>query len=83
MVGGSDDALRLHAFDDPCRAVVTNLKMALHKAGRSLAFAADHRHGLDIQLVCRLVLLAVPERIEESIVILSDLVDILRYPARF
>ena len=48
MVGGGDDAFRFHPFDNPSCAVVADLKVALHKARRSLAFAAHHRDGLRI-----------------------------------
>ena len=39
MVGGADDPLRFHALDDPRGAIVTDLKMALHKARRRLTLA--------------------------------------------
>ena len=48
MVGGADDPFGLHALDDPGGAVVADLQMALHKAGRRLALAAHHRDRLRV-----------------------------------
>src|SRR5438105_5055592 len=82
MVGGADDALRLHPFDDPRRAVVADLQMALHKARRSLAFATYHGDGLGIERVARGAVLLAPQRVERGFVILGDLVDVVGLSAR-
>src|SRR5262249_54157847 len=50
-VGGADDAFLLHPLDDPRRAVVADLQVALDEAGRGLALAADDRNGLVVERV--------------------------------
>src|SRR5437588_349421 len=77
MVGRADDALGFHLFDEPRRAVVADLQIALHKAGRGLAFAAYQRYRLVIQIVAGAAVLAA-ERIERAAgVILGDLLDVV------
>src|SRR6476646_1632983 len=83
MVGGRDDAFRFHPFDNPSGAVVADLKVALHKARRSLAFAAHHRDGLRIQLIARSTLLVLRKWIKRRTVIFGDFVDIVRRAAGF
>ena len=38
-VGGADDALAFHGFNNSCRSVIADLEVTLDKAGRCLAFA--------------------------------------------
>jgi hypothetical protein len=57
--------------------------VALHKARRSLAFAANHRDGLRIQLIARSALLVLRKWIKRRTVIFGDFVDIVRRAAGF
>src|SRR3546814_20014756 len=51
-VSGSRDQTRfLHALDDAGGAVVADLEVALHKAGRCLAVLQHHRHGAVVEVV--------------------------------
>src|SRR5215470_5399625 len=80
MVGGADDALRLHAFDEARGAVVADLQIALHKARRGLALARDERDGLVVERVARaaLVLAEAVEPAAARAVILGDVEDVAR-----
>ena len=51
VVGLADDALRFHAFDHARCAIISDLQMALHEAGRCLALARDKLHGAIIERV--------------------------------
>src|SRR6185437_1324891 len=83
MVGGADNAFRLHALDDAGGAVVADLQVALDEAGRRLALAAHQRHRLVVELVARAAALAVAgeEIAALLLVVLGDLVDIDRRAA--
>jgi len=52
MVGGGDDLVLLHALDQAGGAIVADLKVALHEAGRRLALAADQGHRLVMGALC-------------------------------
>src|SRR3546814_15799390 len=45
VIGSRDQTLFLHALDDAGGAVVADLEVALHKAGRCLAVLQHPRHG--------------------------------------
>src|SRR6201996_7264980 len=51
LVGRPDDALALHLLHQRGGAVVADLQAALDVAGRRLAVAGDHGHGLVVELV--------------------------------
>src|SRR5262249_53579097 len=59
VVGGADDAFGLHALDQAGGAVVADLQIALHEAGRGLALARDQRDRLVVEIVARAAALAV------------------------
>src|SRR5579859_2776049 len=71
VVGGADDAFGLHALDDAGGAVVADLQVALHKARRGLALAADDRDRLVVERVARAVLLAAGGAVEAAVVVLG------------
>src|SRR5487761_314139 len=82
MVGGADDPLGFHPLDDPRGAVVADLQMTLDKAGRSLALAAYHGHGLLIERITRFSVHLAACRIEGRAVVLGDLVDVVGLAVR-
>src|SRR3546814_12088116 len=51
VIGSRDQTLFLHALDDAGGAVVADLEVALHKAGRCLAVLQNHRHGAAVEVV--------------------------------
>src|SRR5262245_12589980 len=83
MVRGADDALGLHALDDPGGAVVADLQVPLHQARRRLALAADQRPRLVVETVARFRLLTFTDNVERRILILGDLVEIGGLPPAF
>src|SRR5579862_4273911 len=74
VIGRADDAVGFHPLDEAGGAVVADLQVALDKARRGLAFAADEGDGLMIEGVAGAALVIPPERVERAVVILGDLI---------
>src|SRR5579862_9535873 len=83
VIGRADDAVGFHPLDEAGGAVVADLQVALDKAGRSLAFAADKGDGLMIEAVAGAALVVAGERVEGAVIVLGDLVDVVGLGAGF
>jgi len=80
MVGTADDAFFLHPLNDAGGAIIADLQMALHKAGRGLALAGDERHRLIVELVAAGNIVVIAEARNAAAAfgrILGDLLDII------
>src|SRR5947208_16450085 len=77
VVGLADDAIGFHPLDQAGGAVVADLQVALDKARRGLALAADEGNGLGIEGVAGAALVVAGERVERTVVIHGALVDVV------
>src|SRR5271165_1139721 len=82
VVGRADDALSFHPFDDSRGAIVANLEMALHKAGRRLTLPTYYGDCLCIERVAQTALLLASRQTEGRVVILGDRIDVVGLGAR-
>src|SRR5690606_30039016 len=77
MVGSADDALALHALDDARGAVIADLQVTLHEAGRSLPFPTDNGDRLVVELVAALGFVAAGKP-RGGLLLARDVLDIGR-----
>jgi hypothetical protein len=51
VISSADDSLSFHPLDNTGRAIVPDLQLALHEAGRGFALSAYYSNSLSIERV--------------------------------
>src|SRR3546814_16950246 len=83
VIGSRDQTLFLHALDDAGGAVVADLEVALHKAGRCLAVLQHHRHGAVVAVVATAFTAEAAAAVDVSFSVVGDGFDVGRLALLF